>query len=273
MAVAALSAGLAPYVRTIAQSVAEWQQKVAASIGPAVEAIGRAAVMTGRTLAPVIDYLSRLEAAKPPNWPTVLAYPRLHDLAKDGFPVIWVPAAPVLTELMDARTVIDRQNVLLGHADEVIENARAVLGEVTHADLAEHARVVHQALDCVRTNDAPAQALSLQVATVAAAHETGHETLAGLATHLKALLEPDAIVTPTDLRSAMTLLAVGPLLARFRPGDPVPTTPNRHAISHTVSSLQYTPGNALWSVLVAVSVLRQAQENREPRLTAQSLEA
>jgi hypothetical protein len=64
----------------------------------------------------------------------------------------------------------------------------------------------------------------------------------------------------------MTLVAVTPVVSRFfeRQGDPVPTTPNRHAVSHTVSPAQYTPANALWSVLIAVSVLRQAQENRQP---------
>ena len=64
----------------------------------------------------------------------------------------------------------------------------------------------------------------------------------------------------------MTLVAVAPVLSQFfeQLGDPTPTTPNRHAVSHTVSMTQYTPANALWSVLIAVSVLRQAQENRQP---------
>ena len=71
-----------------------------------------------------------------------------------------------------------------------------------------------------------------------------------------------------DLRGSLMLLAIAPVLVRFdATRDPVPTHPSRHAVSHAIDAAQYTAGNALESVLLAVSVLRQAEAARWLRST------
>lgn len=263
LTLAGLSAAMAPVVRT----ATEWAESAAQRIAPALDTMGRVMAEVGKTVLPALMYLAQLEQAKPPNWPSFLSYPRLDILARAGFPVAWVPGPDVLTALMTAGTDAERTQVLLEHADDIVEHARVVLGDVTDPDLAEFANVMRQALGCVGEAYAPAQALSLQVATILASQETRKTKLVDLRWHLQNLAaDPTTPVAPSDLREVMTLVAVAPVVSQFfeHLGDSVPITPNRHAVSHTVSLAQYTPANALWSVLIAVSVLRQAQENRQP---------
>ena len=259
--------GLAAAMEPVMRAAAQWAESAAQRIAPTLETISRAMAEAAKTVLPALTYLSHLEQAKPPNWPSFLNYPRLHILARAGFPVVWVPGADVLTALMAVSTDAERSQVLVEHADEIIGHARTVLGDVTDPELADFAEVMRQALGCVREAYAPAQALSLQVATILALQETRMSKLADLRSHLQDLVvNPTTPVAPSDLRVVMTLVAVAPVVSQFFEfrGDPVPTTPNRHAVSHTVSPAQYTPANALWSVLIAMSVLRQAQENRQP---------
>jgi len=221
----------------------------------------------GQVVGPVVYGLARIEAQRPENWPSVLSYLKALPLIADGFPVLWVPDSKTLDALLVARGRPERQGVLLARQGEVLSHTRSVLGEVRSPDLGHARALLLQAVDCVEHFPFPAQALALQVATVLAQQEAGVGSLSALAkeasakTAALASAEHGAVIE--DLGGSLMLLAVAPALVRFDPQrDALPTRPNRHAVAHVLDPAQYTPGNALESVLLAASVLRQAEASR-----------
>ncbi|KRF44598.1 hypothetical protein ASH01_11440 [Terrabacter sp. Soil811] len=255
---------VAPGLRRLSTTLTDFAQHAVLVLGPAVRAANEGLSTWGKALLPLIEKLAELEATRPPNWPSLLTYPLMDRLAREGFPVAWVPGPDVLDELMRIGSPDVRGQALLARSEDVLRHAHGVLDEVTNDELKDYVVVLRQALACVETSYAPAQALSLQAAAALAAQETKHANFASLRRFLDSMKEMDAYTGAGGVKAAMTLLAVAPILERFVSGiDLPPTTPNRHAVAHIVSLEQYTPVNAMLSVLVAVSVLRQAQENRQ----------
>lgn len=54
------------------------------------------------------------------------------------------------------------------------------------------------------------------------------------------------------------------VLETFVPGDPIPVEFNRHASVHAAGAVQYHPANALIALMIATSLLREAQEEVSP---------
>lgn len=215
--------------------------------------------MVGSVLVEVLDVVGRIEGERPPNWPSgVLTYGPARRLAADGFPVVWVPDAATLTAVLEAADHHERQRVLLDRTYRVLAHARSVLEEVTCPHLREWRDLVTDALECVREHPAPAQALALQGAVVVAQHLHG-VTRPGKVWAAADRAAVAQMPSPGALRQDMTTLVFRTVLARFEPGDTIPDRPNRHVVAHVLSQEQYTPGNALEAVLLAVSVLRQTQ--------------
>lgn len=205
-----------------------------------------------------------LQLQRPENWPTGSLYVLILPVIQDGFPVLWVPEAEVLQALSKAPDRPRRQQLLLDRRDEILANARRVLTAVTSPDLSLDREVVGQALACVVDQPYPAQIASLNVATQRALAEVGESSVTALGKLAKATAKRGVGAGALDVRKVLMLSAIAPALEQFYPDrqDPIPERPNRHAVDHVTSPLQYTPGNALESVLLAVSVLRQAQANR-----------
>lgn len=217
------------------------------------------------TAGQVLVVSGRLAMQRPDNWWSGSAYATPRVLVEDGFPVLWTPSADVLQAQVHAPDRPARQQVLLGRRNEVLAHARRVLAHVTAPDLEMDRSVAQEALECVASQPHLAQVGSLIVAMNRAQAEAGARELAGLAKKAAKAAERGLAVDVEDVRGALMLMAVAPVLSQFYPkrGDPVPSRPNRHAVAHVTSEVQYTPGNALESVLLAVSVLRQAQANRD----------
>jgi hypothetical protein len=213
----------------------------------------------------VLVVAARLHAQRPDNWPSWLTYASLRVAIQDGFPVLWVPAADVLDALAKAPDRDARQQVLLDDQVDVLDHARSVLSAVTSPDLAIDRQGIEQAIECVINQPFPAQVAALNIATNRAMEEVGAPSLSALAEMGRAAVERGIDISVVNPPASLMLAAVAPALGQFYPsrGDPVPSRPNRHAVDHVTSALQYTSGNALESVLPAVSVLRQAQANRE----------
>lgn len=233
----------------------EWQRRLGRLVAGLAQVAGSVMVLSGQ-----------LELQRPANWTTGSAWVSLESVIEDGFPVLWVPGAEVLNALSKLDDRGARQQLLLDRRPEVLAHARAVLSEVTSPDLAMEREVVGQALDGVVGQPFPAQLAALTVAIQRAEAEVGVANFKDLYSVALDAAARGLEVTVDDLRMTLMLTAVAPTLEHFYPSrqDPVPTRPNRHAVTHVTSSVQYTPGNALESVLLAVSVLRQAQANRQP---------
>lgn len=261
-------------------------KEVDESESPAHRRLRRAAVRTGKGLASAGVFVVKLallatlvQEHGPANWNGLVGFHAALTLMGDDFPAAWVPDTETLDALARAVDRPSRQAILLDRRDAVLAHARTVLAEVSAPDLGYARRLAEQALACVTAFPAAAQSLALNAAVVIALGETGLEKLAYLndtADERAELLrrhEYQRLVT--DLPASLLLLTVAPTLRTFRPwrGDPVPTRPNRHAVAHSVSPCQFTEGNALESVLLAVSVLRQAQRIRTERAAAESTRA
>lgn len=176
-----------------------------------------------------------------------------------------MPPADVLDALAQAPDRPARQQVLYERRAILLEHARSVLGEVVSPDLAVDRRVVSEALDCVVDQPSPAQVAALNVAANRAMLEAGAATLGQLARMGRAAAARLTTVGVENLRISLMLVAIAPALEHFDPTvvDHVHARPNRNVADHVISAVQFTPENALESVLLAVSVLRQAQANRE----------
>ena len=239
-------------------------------IAPSTSCDARASATSSRAASelalPALLALDRLRSEGLPNWPSPFAMHIAVLAERDGLPVAWVPGPELLTKWALAPDLAARMDLLLEHADQVVVDCEAALDDVIDPDLRGARDLLRQAVDCVRTAPAPAQALALTAAVTLSADLVGTgRHLYRLTSALAPLTRPLYLSEIGQLRSTLTLLAVRPVLDRFDPdkGDPVPTRANRHAVAHALDPGQYTLPNALLSVLVAVSVLRQTQADRD----------
>jgi len=201
----------------------------------------------------------------PDNWPSWLYYASLGELIQDGFPVTWVPNSEVLAAMIEAPDRPSRQRVLLDMQDQVLPHAAGVLSRVTAEDLTSDRAVVEQALRCVTHSPGLAQIGALITAVNRGQAEVGAASLGELFRHGEEAAKGEPLRNAERLQRTLMLTALAPTLTHFRPArlDPVPTRPHRHAVAHLTSDEQLTSANALESVLLAVSVLRQAQADRD----------
>lgn len=233
--------------------VRTWRARLREGLALVSEVVG-AALVTG----------GRLRTQAPDNWPTSLTLYSLRSLIEDGFPVLWVPNQHVLEEMARASDRSARQAVLLKHQGELVAEAAQVLRRVTALDLADDRKALEQCLSCLPSAWMPAQTLALIVAATRTQTEGDLPTQGALRRRANAANTTGTDPDLEDIGQELTLAAIAPALAQFTPGETdIPDRPNRHAVAHTVSAIQQTPGNALEAVLLAVSVLRQAQAARE----------
>ncbi|MGW4809484.1 hypothetical protein [Kitasatospora sp. NPDC004272] len=84
----------------------------------------------------------------------------LRGAAKDGACFAWAPRAEIVTALLALPTATARQQYLVDHRQEVVQDVEASLQEVDHPDLEDLRELTLQAAACLRDgHDAPAQAL------------------------------------------------------------------------------------------------------------------
>jgi hypothetical protein len=83
-----------------------------------------------------VRMLERLRESLPPNWPDDIDLDKVTTIVQDeGLPLVWVPRAEIVTELLAAPDRTARVEVLLTHLDEVVDACRVVLGDVSHTSL------------------------------------------------------------------------------------------------------------------------------------------
>jgi len=217
----------------------------------------------------VLSTTGHLREQAPDNWSRWFHYASLTKIIEDGFPVMWVPDAEALAAMIDAPDRPSRQQVLLDSQDRVLLHAAGVLARVTAEDLAPYRAVVEQALGCVTHSPSLAQIGALITAVNYGQVEVGATSLGELFRQCEGAAKGEPLHNAEALQRVLMLTALAPALTHFYPSrsDPVPTWPHRHAVAHLTSAEQFTPGNALESVLLAISVLRQAQESREANYT------
>lgn len=207
--------------------------------------------------------LERYRESRPPNWPSGIKIDRVIGVIQDeGLPLVWVPRAEIVSEVLAAPNRSARVGVLLDHIDELIEDCREVLDEISHVSLTGQLPLARKALEALEAGHAEAaQALAVVVTETAVARG-----ISGKYQDVKnqVLFDPE-FVHYTQLRLRAALAPIGPFYTQWyaSSGTPAPEGLSRHVAVHQADMDHYTPGNAVVAVLLATSVLRALQEFQE----------
>lgn len=207
-----------------------------------------------------------MERGCPPNWGGVevdRSLSALVEITEAGLPTAWVPRASVLQELIAAKDA-HRPAVFGRHRQEVIEDCRAVLAEVTSTALAEYVEALDEALDVAKVEKLRAtQALAGSVFDTILRHTIKPARISGyykrVKTEISARHENASIA---ELRWGLVHVPAVIALNMFDPskGDPIPKNFNRHACAHAVGRAQYTPANAVIALAITASMIREAHQ-------------
>ncbi len=208
----------------------------------------------------------RLQELLPTNWPRPTRFRLLSEIAKDeGIPVVWVPRAEVLTDLVTAPDRPARVQILLTRVPDIVEDCRQVLSEVTDADLLVR---VPQALEAVQALQAglsgAAQTLAVAVAeSLLTEHVAQGRKYQRLADDVAV---DTADISVQDVRSTFALLPVARFYTPWRPGlgTPPPEALSRHVTVHHARAEHLTKENALIAVMLLASLLRDLDAARQP---------
>lgn len=216
------------------------------------------------SIAPALSsMLERLRETRPPNWSDDIDLEQvLAVIQEDGLPLVWLPRAEIVAEVLDVPSRAARVEVLLRHADELIVDCRAVLAAVGHETLAGQLPLAVRAVDALEAgHHEAAQALAVVVTETAVAR-----AISGKYEDVKkqVLFDPD-LVPYTEMRLRAALAPIGPFYTSWyaSSGTPAPEALSRHVTVHQADHTHYTEGNAMVAVLLATSVLRALQELQE----------
>jgi hypothetical protein len=182
----------------------------------------------------------------------------------EGVPLVWVPGRDLTSKLVQAKTREEAMALLLSEQEAVLEDAEAVLGEVTEPDFSVLVSKAQKAIEALRDGHGDAaQALAAAIFTSTIHDGLQHARFEDLRDEAKKNHPHEASFA--GYRRALVLQ----LAARFvqgvqwaQPGF------NRSTTLHQVSQSEYTPENNLAAVMAAVGVLREAQAHREEGITA-----
>ena len=127
--------------------------------------------------------------------------------------------------------------VLLTHLDELVDDCRGVLGDVTHTSLSGQQPLAVKALEAFATgHHEAAQALAVTVTETAVAHALGSKYSE---VKQKVLFDPD-LVRYTEMRLQAALAPIGPFYTTWyaSSGTPAPVALSRHVTVHQADQTQ-----------------------------------
>ncbi|NEK96615.1 hypothetical protein GCU67_20950 [Modestobacter muralis] len=247
-------------------------EKVTQALAPGLEALAAAAEaaaasFVGQIEPPVLSpgllaALERVREQLPVNWPAGIEIEDVTAVIQDdGIPLVWVPPAAVVDEVLDAPDRGARVSVLLSHTDELLRDCRRVLADVNADRLQRQLPLAPRALDAIEQgHHEAAQALAVVVtdATIAG-------WIIGKFEKLEKQVHFDPEETPFD--EWRLKAAVAPLRnfkQRYFAGQGTrPTGLNRQVTVHYAEADHFTKGNALIACLLMTSVLRAFQDFEE----------
>jgi hypothetical protein len=171
-----------------------------------------------------------------------------------GWVLAWVPRAEVLRELIRSTDRPDAHSRLLACQDDVLDDLQKCLIEVTDPSLGDLSIALQQAIRAYEVGSSfPAQALVAVVLTSLISQE---------------LEDPKPAESPLlAFRRNSLLRAGGTALNNYwpRPGDPVPSLFNPYVMAHRFDLTHFTQANALASLILGVSFVRDLQAAADAR--------
>lgn len=226
--------------------------------------------VTQQLIPAIVRLGTAIEGWLPVNWPESPGVFLTDAVAvvNAGVPLVWVPRAAIVAELTSAPDDAGRGAILAASSPEISEDCSAVLAEVARPELKALAALAAEAARALRAEfPAPAQALAANVFDTLLRDATGRGIILNPVPkfwygHVLQQIGPVGDKTMmTEFRQACVLAPAVPALQKFLPGDPVPATFARHATAHSAGPDQYTEVNAVISLMLATSMLREAEES------------
>lgn len=211
----------------------------------------------------------------PSNWPGVGDVDGIEDMLhvmRAGMPLVWVPPADVVQELLDAEEG-EIRDVLFDHRATVLQSCRECLDEVEREDLAYCAELLQECVDVAESGSwSAAQSLAASVWDTLIRGIARHS--AGLRKHTRRygpvfnyrtfrdnLPQYSGDTLMGKVRAVCVLAPIPAALADFHGGQ-IPETYSRHATAHAASPRQYTPANSIIALMLAVSLIREMEASR-----------
>ena len=237
---------------------------------------------TNRALKSALDWL------RPRNWHGSGLNPDdvLQMADETGIPVVWVPPTEVLVEVVAAEPS-DRISVLGSHEDKVLNHCEALLERCDDAELRDSRTLVERALAAFRAGHHEA-AMTLAVAVaeglafwVSEIPTLSHDSQEQWDTHEKKLnggrnlryryslaqgsldqMNAKDRKSRFDVMRRALLAPIPKLFTPFHAGEeePLPDTLSRHATVHRPTVAHLSRSNALLSVMLCTSYLREQQQ-------------
>lgn len=178
---------------------------------------------------------------------------------KEGVPLVWVPGFEITAEVSDKTNREEAMAFLVDEQGRVLADIETTLAEVVHSDLVGWGGKTQEAVNAFRDGHiAPAQALAAAVVTAGLERGMRFKSLKRVR-KMADDLSPDEAAFAL-YRTSLVLQLGSRCLQRHgfeQPGF------NRGASLHEVSDDQYNSENSLAAIMVAASVLREAQELRD----------
>jgi hypothetical protein len=205
------------------------------------------------------------DRGRPPNWRDLgddVDLLKLIDITEAGLPTAWVPRASVLQELLGTPGPA-RAAVFGARRQEVIEDCRTVLGDVTSPELSDFVELLIEALDSANDGRlASAQALAASIFDTALRKTLPQDSGRYYSKVKTQIREQHENAPIAEMRWGFVHLPACVVLEDFweYKGHPVPPQFNRHASAHAVGRTQYTPANATIALALATTLVREAHE-------------
>jgi len=215
-----------------------------------------------------LDHLAEL---LPPNWkdvPDLDVSTVIGIVLEEGVPLVWVPQAAIVAELVGAANADARDGILVSSRVDIADDCLTVIREITDAKLKPLARLAAEAVIALRTgHSSSAQALATNVFDTLLRDATRRGMIFvgspdGYFKYPKVRKQITPVSDDTDIgqfRSDCVLSAALAALQDYDPSDPPPGRFVRHATAHSARPEQYTPVNAIVAVMLMASTLREAQ--------------
>jgi len=233
-------------------------ERITEALAPLLESV--TAQWSDTLLSP--DFLALLEQVRrelPDNWPEDVDLDDVTEVIQDdGIPLVWVPPAAVVEEILEASDREARVDVLLTHIDDLIPDCRRVLADVHTTRPARQLPLAPRALDALEAGHyEAAQALAVVIIDA---------TMVGWITGAFEAVQETVHFDPEELPYDLIRLhaAVAPLRnfkqRYFIDKTPRPPGLNRQVTVHYAEAEHFTRGNALVACLLMTSVLRALQD-------------
>jgi hypothetical protein len=178
-------------------------------------------------------------------------------MEETGWSLVWVPRRETVRALVEADPAT-REAVLLGAADDIVEDLEAALMDIEDSNLGELRELLAEAVASYRVgHHAAAQALATTIFTTILHVHLGHKRFKSAQEEFAKRDPMQATIVAFKI-VAIYRAAIRAIETYFGDeSEPIPTTFNRHATTHRVSKVQYTTTNALAALLLATSLIRE----------------